>query len=241
MSEFNEHGTQDEGYYIVATGHGAKTYCGFKNGVEVKTFLEEVRRSEVEKTPIDYDTYVNSIDSMPGQQFLIPGGTIHASGRNQVILEIGSLSIGSYTFKLYDYLRKDFDGDYRPIHSHYGSIVLEGERDADFVARRLNRAPQLLNQGDGWEEYLVGEDPLVYYSSRQLRFTTKYDGDTEGAFHVIALVDGERVTVRSKADERLRYELNYLDIVVIPASVGPYVIQNDTTNPVVVYKVQVKE
>jgi mannose-6-phosphate isomerase len=58
---------------------------------------------------------------------------------------------------------------------------------------------------------------------------------------VIALVDGERVTVRSKADERLRYELNYLDIVVIPASVGPYVIQNDTTNPVVVYKVQVKE
>ncbi len=48
-------------------------------------------------------------------QFMLPGGTIHASGRNQLILEIGSLTVGSYTFKLYDYLRADLDGTRRPI------------------------------------------------------------------------------------------------------------------------------
>ncbi len=241
VSEFNEHGSQDEGYYIVATGHGAKTYCGFKEGVNVEHFLELVKKSEIDRTPVPYDEYVNSIESVPGQQFLIPGGTIHASGRNQVILEIGSLSIGSYTFKLYDYLRKDFDGEYRPIHSHYGELVLARDRDSSFVKERLNIEPKLLAQGDGWQEYLVGEDPLVYYTCRRLYVDDHYDGDTNGAFHVVALVDGDAVTVRSKSDPRKCYHLNYLDIVVIPASIGEYVIENETGNPTVVYKVLVQE
>jgi mannose-6-phosphate isomerase len=151
------------------------------------------------------------------------------------------LTVGSYTFKLYDYLRKDLDGNPRPIHSYHGKRVLATERDADFVRERLCKAPRLLEKGDGWEEYVVGEDPLVYYSCRQLRFPKKAEGDTKGRFHVIALVDGEKVTVRSKADSSLCYHLDYLDIVVVPASVGAYEIVNDCNQPVVVYKVLVRE
>ena len=114
METFNELGTQDEGYYVVATGHGARTYCGLKEGVSKKEFFEKIRESEREHTKVDYQNYVNAVESKPGRQFLIPGGTIHASGRNQLILEIGSLTMGSYTFKLYDYLRKDLDGKPRP-------------------------------------------------------------------------------------------------------------------------------
>jgi mannose-6-phosphate isomerase class I len=241
MENFGEHGTQDEGYYIVATGHGAKTYCGFKNGVDTDEFLKLVEKSEKDGSEINYEEYINAIESVPGKQFLIPGGTIHASGRDQVILEIGSLTVGSYTFKLYDYLRKDLDGKPRPIHSQYGKQVLVTDRDSDFVDKHLCKPSQLLEKGNGWEEYLVGEDPLVYYSCRQLFFDKKAEGNTQGRFHVIALVDGEHVTVRSKADPTLCYHLNYLDIVVIPASVGAYEIENDGNQPVVIYKVLVKD
>ena len=55
----------------------------------------------------------NPISAKPGLQVMLPAGTIHSSGRNQVILEIGSLTIGSYTYKMYDYLRLDFDGKQR--------------------------------------------------------------------------------------------------------------------------------
>lgn len=241
MSNFGEHGTQDEGYYIVATGHGAKTYCGFKDSDKVDEFLDLVEKSEQDNTPIPYDEYVNSVQSVPGKQFLIPGGTIHASGRNQVILEIGSLTVGSYTFKLYDYLRMDLDGKPRPIHSYYGRKVLAHERDSAFVNARLCTEPRLIDSGDGWEEYLVGEDPLVYYSCRQLRFEKYCSGDVKDRFHVIALVDGEKVTVRSVSNPDLCYHLDYLDIVVIPNDVGKYEIVNEGQQPVVIYKVQVKE
>ncbi|MHC1691779.1 MAG: class I mannose-6-phosphate isomerase [Sphaerochaetaceae bacterium] len=241
MENFGEHGTQDEGYYIVATGHGAKTYCGFKEGVDTAKFMDLVMESEKTKCGLPYDDYVNSIESVPGRQFLIPGGTIHASGRDQVILEIGSLTVGSYTFKLYDYLRKDLDGNPRPIHSYYGKQVLATERDARFVNEHLCTPARLLVKGEGWEEYLVGEDPLVYYTCRQLVFHKKAEGDTQGRFHVLALVDGERVTVRSKSDPERCYHMGYLDIVVIPASIGAYEIVNEGNQPVVMYKVLVRD
>ena len=77
-------------------GQEARTYCGFANGLDKEEFLSCVRRAEQDKVPFDHDRYINSVPSRPGMQFLLPAGTIHASGRNQVILEIGSLTVGSY-------------------------------------------------------------------------------------------------------------------------------------------------
>ena len=91
-------------------------------------FFRCIEKAEKEHIPFDHDKFVNSFPSEEGDQFLLPGGTIHASGRNQVVLEIGSYTIGSYTFKLYDYLRKDLDGNPRPIHSIHGKNVLVADR-----------------------------------------------------------------------------------------------------------------
>lgn len=240
METFGEHGSQDEGYYIVATGHGAATYCGLRRGVDKDAFFEHVRRSEQQHTPIDYQQYIHAVPSVPGQQFLIPGGTVHASGRNQLILEIGSLTMGSYTFKLYDYLRRDLDGNPRPIHSLYGEEVLDAGRDETFVHQRLVKAPVLARSGDGFEEYIVGEDDLVYYSTRQLRLEHRAQDDTAGKFHVLALVDGEQATVRSLACPERSYTMNYLDIIVVPACLGAYEVINEGGQPIVVYKVMVR-
>lgn len=240
MENFNELGTQDEGYYVVATGHGARTYCGLKEGISKDEFFEKIWQSEREHTKVDYENYVNAVESKPGRQFLIPGGTIHASGRNQLILEIGSLTMGSYTFKLYDYLREDLDGKPRPIHSYYGEQVLKEERTEKFVYEHLVKEPILLRRGEGYEEYVVGEDDLVYYSTRRLCFEEKAEDCTGERFHVLALVDGEKVVVRSKSNPDRSYTMNYLDLVVVPALVGEYELVNMGSQPVVVYKVLVR-
>ena len=239
--EFGEHGRQDESYYVIATGHGAKTYCGFNDNIDIERFWTDVRRSEREHTPVEYDAYVHSVPSVPGRQFLLPAGTIHSSGRNQLILEIGSLTIGSYTFKLYDYLRMDLDGTPRPIHSKYGERVLQTQRQAAWVNEHLVPEPRVITEGTGWRELVVGEHELLYFSLRRIELEKIAVQSTGGVFHVLVLVDGERVRIEAVADPSLSYTMDYLDMVVVPAAVGEYRIVNLGDQPVCMHKTHLKD
>ena len=238
---YGELGRQDESYYVVATGHGAKTYVGFQENANTDEFIREVKKSETEFVPVDHDKYINSIPSKPGTQFMLPAGTIHASGRNQLILEIGSLTVGSYTFKMYDYLRADLDGVPRPIHTYHGERVLKTERKTKWVEENLVQEAKRVRGGKGFAEYVVGEHDLIYFGLRRLEFEKSIQDDTNGRFHVLTLVDGEKVVVESLSDPKQRYEQNYLDVVVVPASVGKYVIRNLGNQPVVIHKTMLKD
>lgn len=231
----NELGRQDESYYIVATAQDAKTYLGFRQDADIDGFLSDIKRSEKEHTPVDYQKYIYAVESKPGVQVMIPHGTIHASGRNQLILEIGSLTIGSYTYKMYDYLRKDLDGNPRPIHSYYGEMNLNRDMREDYVkANLVNGGKRTLRSGEGWEEYVVGECDRLYFSLRNEKFGEKIEDDTKDDFHVLTLVDGEEVEIRSKKDPSLSFTQHFLDIVVVPASFGEYEIVNKKPGTIIV-------
>ncbi|MBQ8232922.1 MAG: class I mannose-6-phosphate isomerase [Lachnospiraceae bacterium] len=224
--ENGEFDRQDESYYVVMADQGAKTYLGFNDGVEISDFVDAVKESERNKTPVDYEKYINAVDSRPGVQVMIPAGTIHASGRNQLILEIGSLTVGSYTYKMYDYLRLDLDGNPRPLHTYHGERVLQPGRTTSWINENVVQKPRIVRSGPDWKEYIVGEHDLLYFSLRNVRFTDSYKDDTAGRFHVLTLVDGEQVTVRSLRDPSRYYVQNYLDIIVVPADMGPYEVVN---------------
>lgn len=241
VENYGEHGRQDESYYIVATGHGAKTYIGFNEDIDPDDFVAEAKKSEKEFTPVDYQKYINHIDSVPGTQVMLPAGTIHSSGRNQVILEIGSLTIGSYTYKMYDYLRADLDGKPRPIHTYHGENVLAKDRKTNWVKDNLVQDPQLVRNGEGWAEYIVGEHELLYISLRRFEFEKEIEDDTNGKFHVLTLVDGEKVKVQSLDNPELSYTQNYLDVVVVPANMGRYVVKNLGNQPVCIHKTMLKD
>jgi mannose-6-phosphate isomerase len=241
VDNYGEHGRQDESYYIIATGHDAKTYVGFNEDASPDEFIQEVKKSEKDFTPIDYQKYINHFESKPGMQVMIPAGTIHSSGRNQLILEIGSLTIGSYTYKMYDYLREDFDGKPRPIHSYHGEKVLRKDANESWVKENLIQPPQLLRSGSGWAEYIVGEHDLLYYSLRRLEFEDSIEGDTNGKFHVLTLIDGEKVIIQSIDNPELSYTQNYLDVIVVPANMGKYIIKNLGNQPVCIHKTMLKD
>ena len=241
IDNYGEHGRQDESYYIVTTGHGAKTYIGFNEDIDPDDFIRDSKRSEKEFTPVDYQKYVNHIESKPGIQVMIPAGTIHSSGRNQVVLEIGSLTVGSYTYKMYDYLRADLDGKPRPIHTYHGEKNLCKERTSSWGNENLIQKPHLVRSGKGWSEHIVGEHELLYFSLRRLEFEEEIEDDTNGKFHVLALVDGEKVIVSSVSNPELCFVQHYLNIVVVPANVGRYVIRNLGNQPVCIHKTTLKD
>lgn len=236
---FGEPFQQDESYYVVKTA-GSKTYLGLQDDCSVEEFFHCIDRAEKEHIPFDHDRYVNSFPSEQGDQYLLPGGTIHASGRNQVVLEIGSYTIGSYTFKLYDYLRSDLDGVPRPIHSIHGKNVLVTDRRRSKIDGVLRPKPVTVREGDGWKEEIIGEHDDIYFSLRRLSFEHDIADNTNGKFHVLVLVEGDEVLVCSKSDPTHCYHQNHMDMVVVPASMGEYKIINLGKAPCKVTKTQLK-
>ena len=238
----DELGRQDESYYVCVAGQGAKTYLGFNEEKSCGEFFEKAREAEKTGELVDYAKYINAVPSVPGTQVMIPAGTVHASGRNQVILEIGSLTVGSYTYKLYDYQRTDPQtGQRRPIHLKMGGEVIRGERTREWVYDNLVNHGGVVREGEGWKEIVVGEHELLYFSLRNLIFEREIADDTAGFFHVLALVDGERVRVASEADPSKCFVMNSMDIVVVPASLGKYTVTNLGVGTVTVHKTLLKK
>jgi len=221
---FNEEIGQDESYYIVFTGPGSKVFLGLKEETDEEEFYEAVRKSEIQGVPLDYDKYVNSIPSKVGDLFLIPAGTVHASGRNEVVLEIGN-SYG-YTFHIYDYLRPDLHERLRPIHSSHAFQVIKFRRTARWVNQHLKQRPRLVRSGQDWAEYLLGKLEEIFYVVHRLEFATKIDDDTKGKFHILTLVEGDGMIVQSKERPERKYGLDFSETVIVPACFGKYSILN---------------
>ena len=243
---FDEFGRQDESYYVVATGHDAKTFIGFRDDADIPRFFKDIEAADKDHQPVDYMKYVNYEESKPGLQVMLPAGTIHSSGRNQVILEIGSLTIGSYTYKMYDYLRLDFDGKQRPIHTKLGELNVNQERRASVIhdpesKDYIVQKPRLAASGKGWEEYIVGENEQLYFTLRRLEFDERCEQETGDRFHVLTLVDGERVQIRSIEHPERSFEAEFMDLVVVPADMGRYEIINLGNEPIRVHKTMLRD
>ena len=247
IENYNEFGRQDESYYVVVTGHEAKTFIGFRDDADIPQFFKDIEAADTLHKPCDYMKYVSYEESKPGLQVMLPAGTIHSSGRNQVILEIGSLTIGSYTYKMYDYLRLDFDGKQRPIHTKLGEENVRQDRRYSVIhdpesPEYIVQKPRLDASGEGWEEYILGENPQMYISLRRLEFEKECPQDTKGEkFHVLALVDGEKCRVRSVRNPERYYDMDFMDIVCVPADMGKYVVENLGKEPIRVHKTTLRE
>ena len=96
-----------EMWYIVEAEEGAGIYLGFNCDVtkeEYETAIKEKRLTEL----------LNFYEVKAGECYFIPSGTIHAIGKGCLIYEIQQNS--NLTYRVYDYGRKDKNGNERELH-----------------------------------------------------------------------------------------------------------------------------
>ena len=67
-AHFNEFGRQDESYYVVVTGHEAKTFIGFRDDADIPEFFKAIEAADTKHEPVDYLKYVSYEESKPGLQ-----------------------------------------------------------------------------------------------------------------------------------------------------------------------------
>jgi len=226
---------QNEAYYVVLTGQGAKTYVGFSG--DGHEFLELCRRSERDGSEVPYEDYIYGIDSAPGRQVFLPHGTVHASGRNQLVLELGTITTSAYTYKLYDYVRPDITGRPRPIHTLLGEQALAFDRDAEWVDEHVAFEPRRVADGPGWSDDLVGQYEDMYIEAHRIEIAAgrSYVAENRTGFTVLTLVDGETARIQAPGGGGRHYTASFLDVVVVPADMPSFEVVADRRHPIVVH------
>lgn len=215
--------TQDESYYMVDVKEGATVYLGLKNGIDKDEMIGDLQKAERGEIIFDADKYVNKIPAKKHDHFLIPGGTIHCSGSESVVLEISSTP-NLFTFKLWDWERLGLDGKPRPINIERGKEVIDWSRDTDYTHKNLINTFTVVAEGEGWIEEKTGLHPNEFIETRRHRFSTKVVHNTNNSVNVLNLLEGEEVIVESPDNKFEPFVVHYAETFIIPASIGQYSI-----------------
>lgn len=220
---FGEPFTQDETYYIVSSEPESQVYLGLCDDVDITQFHADALAARDQGVPFEITRHVHSEPSKPHDLFLIPSGTVHCSGKNNLVLEISATPY-IYTFKIYDYLRKDLSGHLRHVHLNHAFANVDTTRTASWARSHLCPQPILLRDEAGGREYQIGNIEQLFFAIHRFEFTEQIADQTYGKFQVLNLVEGERCEILVEGAEPV--ELRFAESVIIPASVGTYRLHN---------------
>ena len=115
-----------EMWYVVDAEQGAELIMGFKEPTSKEVYLEQLAQGTL-------DGILQSVPVKKGDVFFIPSGTVHAIGKGIRIAEIQENS--DITYRIFDYNRRDKDGNGRELHTRQALDVI------DFNACHLTKQP----------------------------------------------------------------------------------------------------
>lgn len=220
---FGMYYTQDESYYLLDAKEGATVYLGLKEGINKDDMINDLRQAQEGKIVFDTEKYVNKLPAKKHDHYLIPGGTVHCSGSEALVLEISSTP-NLFTFKLWDWQRLGLDGKPRPINVERGKEVIDWKRDTQYVKENLANHVTEMESGDGWREERTGLHPNEFIETRRHWFTKPITHFTNNSVNVLNLAEGEEAIVESPDNRFAPFIVHYAETFIIPASVGSYTI-----------------
>jgi mannose-6-phosphate isomerase len=112
-----------EMWYVMDADANAKLIIGFKK----TTTKEEYTKSLKENTILDL---LNYEEVNEGDTYFINTGKIHAIGAGTLLAEIQQTS--DITYRVFDFNRKDKEGNYRELHTDLALEAIDFEKKDDF-------------------------------------------------------------------------------------------------------------
>lgn len=180
-----------EMWYVLEAEEGAYLYYGFNRDITREEFAERIRNNTLLEV-------LKKVNVKKGDVFFIDAGTVHAIGAGLMICEIQQNS--NTTYRVYDYDRRDNEGNARPLHVEKAIEV-----------SKITKAPDLK----------VSEDDILatceYFTVKKIMV----DGDSEqeideDSFVSLIIVEGAG-TVALKGDELC---VQKGDSIFVPAQSG---------------------
>ena len=228
---FNEPLGRYETYYIVEAYRDAGTMMGFLEDADLEEY-ERLCRESNNKTAFDWQKFVKRWDTNVGDLFLIPPGTEHGHGGNQMILEMDtgpSVAGTEYSFFTYDFARHTWDDKAKSMTAPQMRMHLEHSfrnnkwRREKYVRENLRARPVVvLGDGDTRMDRYTSI-PEMPFEIERFVFTKPMTHSTDGRYlQIPTLTVGKQVIIRSKSHPELETTLDFLQACLIPAGFGDY-------------------
>jgi mannose-6-phosphate isomerase class I len=234
---FGEDFTQEESYYILDTKDNASVFLGFSDNIEPEKFRQDLEESFNRNRVFDPDKYILKHTVKKHDLLLIPYGTIHGSGKNNLVLEISTTPY-IFTFKMYDWQRPDLDGKPRPLNIERGMANLCFDRKGDYVNANLISIPELLDEGSDWQVFHLPTHETHSYDIHRYHFQSAIDIRTNNKCLVMSLTEGQSIDIETR--DGFKTTFYYAETFVIPAAAQSIRITNNSSSEAIIVEAFMK-
>lgn len=192
-----------EMWYILDAEDDAKLVWGFEHNV-----TPELLKKSIEEGRLQNNLHYVSVKK--GDVFLIEAGTVHAIGKGIILAEIQESS--NLTYRLYDYNRKDSNGNTRELHFDKAIKVLNMQPN-----RKDKKRSRLVKYFNGYCEEILCR--CKYFCVKRIRVNRKYLFEVEkDSFQIILCLDGDAIIHNTQSNQEV--EVKKGRCVFLPASCG---------------------
>lgn len=119
-----------EMWYVINAAPGAFLYSGFAKQLTPEGYVKSIE----DNTFIDY---LAKHEVKKGDSFFLPAGRVHAIGAGTFIAEIQQTS--NITYRIYDYNRKDANGNARELHTELAKDAIDYKLYDDYKINYVHK------------------------------------------------------------------------------------------------------
>lgn len=205
----NENG-KTEAWFVLSADDGAELIYGVNRDMTRESFAASIEDGTLLEN-------VNRVKVKPGDTVFIPSGMLHAIGAGILLAEVQQSS--NTTYRVFDYDRRDRNGNKRELHVKKAvDVVTLTKTDADFSP-------------EGEERRLCGAAKRLlthceYFSMTELKVDGTFEDIADGSSFVsLVVLDGSgEISANGKT-----YAVKKGSSVFVPASFGTYTLSGKFT------------
>lgn len=158
---------KSEMWYVVNASEEAFLYSGFREEITPEEYVKSLEDDS-------FTGYLQRFEVKPGDVFYLPAGRVHAIGAGCFIAEIQQTS--DITYRIYDYNRKDANGNPRELHTELAKEAIDykvypdckldyhpGEREVQSLVSCPYFTTNVINGGAGESLYRKQGESFVIY------------------------------------------------------------------------------
>lgn len=198
---------KNEMWYVVDADRGSQLIAGFTQKIETSEYAQKVADGSIEND-------LNKVCVSEGDCFYIPAGRVHGIGAGMVIAEIQQTS--DVTYRIYDYLRRDRDGNLRELHTELALDAIDFED--------ITTDPKV--------NYTEKRDDIVslvqcpFFTTNELKLTQSFKRDYTGidSFRVYMCLSGQCCFLNPNGQNIF---LHQGESLVVPAAIKEVTILPD--------------